>query len=44
MEWVIETIDPGKILPVHSQKLGWYVSRWPEKVVKAQYGEIVTFD
>jgi ribonuclease J len=43
MEWVIETINPGKILPVHSQKLGWYEKRWPEKIVKARYGEAVAF-
>ncbi len=43
MEWVIETIGPKKILPVHTQKLGWFERRWPEKVVKAGYGEAVRF-
>jgi ribonuclease J len=41
MEWLIETINPGKILPVHSQKLEWFVKRWPEKIVTARYGEAV---
>jgi len=40
--WVIETINPARILPVHSQKLGWYESRWPERLVRAAYGETVT--
>jgi ribonuclease J len=44
MEWVIETVNPKKILPVHTQKLGWFEKRWPEKVVKAAYGEAVRFD
>ena len=35
MEWVIETINPARILPVHTQKLGWFETRWPEKVVRA---------
>ena len=43
MEWVIETINPAKILPVHSQKLGWYEQRWPRKIVRAAYGEPVRF-
>jgi ribonuclease J len=43
MEWLIETINPAKILPVHSQKLGWFEQRWPEKVVPAGYGEAVSF-
>jgi ribonuclease J len=44
MEWVIETIKPKKILPVHTQKLGWFEKRWPEKLVKASYGESLKFD
>jgi ribonuclease J len=44
MEWVIDTINPKRILPVHSQKLGWFEKRWPEKVVKAGYGEAIRFD
>jgi len=44
MEWVIETINPLRILPVHTQKLSWFESRWPEKVVHAHYGEPVRFD
>lgn len=44
MEWLIETIKPAKILPVHSQKLGWFEQRWSEKIVRAQYGQPVGFD
>ncbi len=44
MEWVIETIKPEKLLPVHTQKLGWFEKRWPEKVVRAGYGKPVRFD
>jgi hypothetical protein len=44
MEWVIETVKPARILPVHTQKLGWFETRWPEKVVRAAYGEAVRFD
>jgi ribonuclease J len=43
MEWLIETINPTKILPVHTQKWGWFEQRWPEKVVKATYGQPVRF-
>jgi ribonuclease J len=44
MEWVIETINPLRILPVHTQKLSWFESRWPDKVVHARYREPVRFD
>ena len=44
MEWLIETINPAQILPVHSQKLGWFEARWPEKIVRAPYGRAVPFD
>ena len=44
MEWVIETIDPERILPVHSQKLEWFESRWPGKVVPATRGQRLEFD
>ena len=44
MEWVIETVNPKKILPVHTQKLGWFEQRWPEKIVKAGYGEAIRFE
>jgi ribonuclease J len=43
MEWVIDTVNPKMILPVHTQKLGWFEKRWPEKIVKAGYGEAVRF-
>jgi ribonuclease J len=38
MEWVIDTINPEKLLPVHTQKLGWFERRWPGKVLSAGYG------
>lgn len=41
MEWLIETINPARILPVHSQKLGWFEHRWRERLIKAKYGEPV---
>ena len=44
MEWLIETIAPAKILPVHTQQLGWFEERWPEKVIRARYAEPVVFD
>ena len=44
MEWVIETIAPKRILPVHSQKLSWFATRWPEKLVATARGQTVRFD
>jgi ribonuclease J len=44
MEWVIETIAPKRILPVHSQKLSWFADRWPELLVRASRGESIRFD
>lgn len=44
MEWLIETIKPAKILPVHSQQLGWFEERWPEKLIRAGYGESLTLE
>ena len=44
MEWVIETVKPKKILPVHTQKIGWFEERWPEKIVPAKCGEPIRFD
>jgi len=38
MEWVIETIGPERLLPVHTQQLGWFEKRWPGKVIEARYG------
>jgi ribonuclease J len=43
MEWLIETVKPGKIVPIHTQKVEWFEKRWPEKVVRAGYGEAVRF-
>lgn len=44
MEWLIETISPGKLLPVHTQQLGWFEKRWPERVVRAPYAQPMRFD
>jgi ribonuclease J len=41
MEWLIGTINPGRLLPVHTQKLGWFEQRWPGKVIEAGYGASV---
>ena len=38
MEWLIDTVGPEKIVPVHTQQLGWFEGRWPEKAVRAEYG------
>ena len=38
MERLIETINPARIVPVHTQQLGWFEERWPGKVVRAEYG------
>jgi ribonuclease J len=43
MEWVIGTIGPERLLPVHTQQLGWFERRWPGKVVEAEYARPVTF-
>ncbi len=42
MEWLIDTINPERIVPVHSQKLRWFEERWPEKTVHAEYGVRLT--
>jgi ribonuclease J len=38
MESVIETIGAERLLPVHTQKLGWFEERWPGKIVTCAYG------
>jgi ribonuclease J len=38
MERVIETIGAERLLPVHTQKLGWFERRWPGKVTGSAYG------
>lgn len=38
MEWVINTIDAKKIIPVHTQSLAWFQARWPEKLIVPTYG------
>lgn len=43
MEWVIGTIAPERLMPVHTQKLGWFEKRWPGKVVAAEYARPVEF-
>ncbi len=42
MEWLIDTINPERIVPVHSQKRSWFEERWPEKTVRADYGVRLT--
>ena len=38
IERLIETVNPDKIVPVHTQQLGWFEERWPERVMRAEYG------
>jgi ribonuclease J len=38
MEKVIATIGAERLLPVHTQKLGWFEQRWPDRVVRAGFG------
>lgn len=38
MEWLIDTMEPQRIVPVHSQQRGWFEARWPQKTVRAEYG------
>ncbi len=35
MEWLIETINPETIVPVHTQKLGWFGERWADRAYEA---------
>jgi ribonuclease J len=44
MEWLIETINPGKILPVHTKNLDWFRHRWPERTIAAKYAAPVILD
>jgi ribonuclease J len=41
MEQVIGTIGAERLLPVHTQKLGWFEQRWPGKVIRGGFGETV---
>jgi ribonuclease J len=38
METVIRTIGAERLLPVHTQKLGWFEERWPGTVMTCAYG------
>jgi ribonuclease J len=38
LEELIEKVGAGTILPVHTQHLDWFQSRWNERVVSATYG------
>jgi ribonuclease J len=44
MEWLIDTIAPERLLPVHSRKVEWFTQRWPEKVLRTRYGEPLRMD
>ncbi len=41
MEWLIETVRPDTVVPVHSQKVAWFQERWGEKVRRAAFGSAV---
>jgi ribonuclease J len=34
MKWLIETINPDRILPVHTQKLAWFENHWPDRILR----------
>jgi len=38
MEWLIETVKPERILPVHTQRLSWFESRWSGRTLRAEAG------
>jgi ribonuclease J len=38
LEALIEEIGAERIVPVHTQELGWFERRWAEKVVPIAYG------
>jgi ribonuclease J len=44
LESFISTVNPERIIPVHTESLSWFTDRWPNKVVPAREGEPVTFD
>jgi ribonuclease J len=38
LEELIDQVGTQWILPVHTEELGWFQTRWKEKVVRATYG------
>lgn len=42
IEWLVATIAPEKILPVHTERLDWFEERWPAKIIRAKYAQAVT--
>lgn len=41
IEAMVDEIGAERILPVHTENLGWFTERWPEQVIVAPYGEPV---
>jgi hypothetical protein len=44
MEWLIESINPRKIAPVHTQALDWFEDRWADRVEQGEYGKPLMLD
>lgn len=42
LEAFVEEINPGKIIPVHTESLEWFRSRWPGKVIAVPEGSRTT--
>ena len=41
MEWLINTIDARRLLPVHTEQIGWFRDRWGERIIAPAYAERV---
>jgi ribonuclease J len=44
LEEVISAIDPRLIVPVHTEHVDWFHTRWPAKVVDVEYGRPIDLD
>lgn len=40
MQWVIDTIQPASLLPVHTQRRQWFVDRWPDRTAARSTGSL----
>lgn len=44
LESFISTVDPERILPVHTESLGWFTDRWPDRIVPAAEGRLLDLE
>lgn len=44
LDEVISAIDPRLIVPVHTEHVDWFRTRWPAKVVDVEYGRPIDLD